>query len=312
MLSGTSPGDELIFKIAGKRFKVAWAGEGWLRQILMILDNYKERPDIMVARKMSDGARAVLDKEGIGWIDEFGAAQISIDTIIVSKTGNQKPLASPKIHWTRAVVAVAEAVLCSGKVTLSAVKEATGLSTGSCTNALRVLTKLGFLKGDKERGPAAARRLVNFEGLLDAYSNASKEVLPQEEMVVGILWQDPVKEILKIGKEWSSHDVEWAVSGALASEMLAPILTSFGKGVVYVKAKTMAELEFVASLAGLKAIEGGRLILKPISTPTTIRLSSVVNEINVAPWPRVYIDLRQSGVRGEEAAEHLLEVVHGK
>ena len=94
--------------------------------------------------------------------------------------------------------------------------------------------------------------------------------------------------------------------------MLAPILTSFSKAVLYVKAKTMAELEFGASLAGLKAIEGGRLILKPISTSTTTRRSSTVNGINVAPWPRVYIDLRQSGVRGEEAAEHLLEVVHGE
>lgn len=29
------------------------------------------------------------------------------------------------------------------------------------------------------------------------------------------------------------------------------------------------------------------------------------------PWPRVYVDLPAEGVRGEEAAEHLREVMHG-
>ncbi|MGD0836257.1 MAG: hypothetical protein ABSB49_06400, partial [Polyangia bacterium] len=29
-------------------------------------------------------------------------------------------------------------------------------------------------------------------------------------------------------------------------------------------------------------------------------------------WPRVYADLRHTGVRGEEAAEHLREIVRGR
>lgn len=40
----------------------------------------------------------------------------------------------------------------------------------------------------------------------------------------------------------------------------------------------------------------------------TQRLSTPVGDLRVAPWPRVYADLRVSGVRGEEAAEHLFEV----
>jgi len=34
--------------------------------------------------------------------------------------------------------------------------------------------------------------------------------------------------------------------------------------------------------------------------------------IRVVPWPRVYADLRLVGVRGEDAAEHLREVMRGR
>jgi len=50
-------------------------------------------------------------------------------------------------------------------------------------------------------------------------------------------------------------------------------------------------------------------VLRPFPTPVTQRLSTPVGDLRVAPWPRVYADLRSAGVRGEEAAEHLFEVV---
>jgi len=45
-----------------------------------------------------------------------------------------------------------------------------------------------------------------------------------------------------------------------------------------------------------------------ISDDLTIKKEGLV----FAPWPRVYTDLRQTGVRGEEAAEHLKEVMLGR
>ena len=54
---------------------------------------------------------------------------------------------------------------------------------------------------------------------------------------------------------------------------------------------------------------GGRLVFRPFRTPVTMRLCGQEAGPRVAPWPRIYADLRVAGVRGEEAAEHLLEVV---
>jgi hypothetical protein len=74
-------------------------------------------------------------------------------------------------------------------------------------------------------------------------------------------------------------------------------------------AQTIAELQAVAERAGLRSIAGGRLTLLPLPTVTTSRLATELDGVRLAPWPRVYADLRTTGVRGEEAAEHLREVI---
>jgi hypothetical protein len=50
--------------------------------------------------------------------------------------------------------------------------------------------------------------------------------------------------------------------------------------------------------------------LRSFPTLAIPRLAERVQDVVVAPWPRVYADLRPLGVRGEEAAEHLAEVNH--
>ena len=48
------------------------------------------------------------------------------------------------------------------------------------------------------------------------------------------------------------------------------------------------------------------------STASGRRLATTVDGLMVAPWPRVFADVRTVGIRGEEAAEHLREAMHGR
>jgi len=40
-------------------------------------------------------------------------------------------------------------------------------------------------------------------------------------------------------------------------------------------------------------------------------MATEVDGLRVVPWPRLVADLRRSGVRGEEAAEHVKEMLAG-
>jgi hypothetical protein len=108
---------------------------------------------------------------------------------------------------------------------------------------------------------------------------------------------------------WEAEQVDVGVTGAIAAQTLAPYLTSVTVAEVYVAVDTVAGLEALAASAGLKPVDGGRLVLRPFPTVSVNRLATSVEGLRVAPWPRVYVDLLHAGVRGEDAAEHLKEVI---
>jgi len=305
--------DSAVAVIVGnQRLEIKWVGEGNLGDVRRLLAIRGGRPDVVVGRRLSPGAREALSAEAIGWVDETGAAEIAFGSIIVSRTGHvAKPTQRPR-RWTPAVVAVAEALLCGARGTVAATQAATGLSTGSCTNALRTLTDLGLLEAKSGRGRESARQLVDSEGLLRAYASAVEASPEPITLQIGVTWRDPVAGLMTSGEQWAKSKVLWAATGAAAASVIAPYLTAVTTTEVYVDADTILGLEAIAADAGMRPIEGGRLTLRPFPTVTVRRLAEIHDGLRVAPWPRVYVDLRRSGVRGEDAAEHLAEVIHAR
>jgi hypothetical protein len=306
--TGSDEAADLV--VAGQALNVKWAGEGNLGDVRKLAIRRKARPDVVVARHLSPASRQLLSEAGIGWVDETGAAEIAVGTLVVSRTGRPQPTDGLK-GWTPAVLAVAEALLCGVPATVSATEVATGLSTGSCTAALRFLRNEGLLVADAERGRSSARRIEDPDRLLDAYTRAAQTQLPGPRLQVGLLGKDLRDELATTGRTWDRSDVLWAATGAAAASVLAPFLTSVSSIEVYVDADTVAGLEAAATRAALRIIEGGRLTLRPFPTASVRSLADEVEGLRVAPWPRVYVDLQAEGVRGEEAAEHLREVTHG-
>jgi hypothetical protein len=294
--------------VAGTRLAVAWAGEGGLGDVRRVLASDRP-PDVVIARRLSSGARAELTKAGVGWADETGAAEIAIGSILVSRSGRPPERVERPPRWTRAVLAVAEALLCGSRATVAEIEAATELSTGSCTNALRALADLGLLDASAARGRDSARRVVDRRALLTAYANAAIALRPTISLQVGVTWRDQVAGLAEIGHRWDREHLAWAVTGAVAADVIAPYLGVVTTADVFVDASTVAGLERAAVAAGLKPIVGGRLTLRPFPTLAVDRLAETLDDLRVAPWPRVYVDLLTAGVRGEDAAEHLWEVI---
>ena len=298
-------------KVAGQRLRLGWAGEGWSADVRPHVQNSRS-VDVVAARRLSPGARAALNDAGVGWVDELGSAEISIGTLVISRTGAVEVKAVRPARWTPGFVAVAEVILCGTEATVTAVVLATGLSTGTCTNALRMLTDVGLLEADSGRGRGAGRRVVDSSNLLAKYADAVDALSSHDQIGVGVTWRDPVDGLIDLAPQLAKQHVRWAATGAAAASVLAPLLTNVGTTTIYVDASTIPALEMVALSVGMRPIEGGRLVMRPLPIGWTDNSRTVINGIFVAPWPRVYVDLRNTGVRGEEAAEHLVEVCRGR
>lgn len=277
-----------------------------VKEALMLLQ--PERPDVLVARSMSPGAREEASRAGVGWIDESGAAELALDWIVIARTGRGRPAGGEsRTKWTPATAGVAEALLLGTKPTVEATARATGLSVGLCTKALAFFSEQGFLSSQTPRGPQSARRLVDPDRLLDAYAEAVAS-FPRTELRVGALWRDPVAGIAEFGRRWDTADTRWAATGAVAAAVIAPYLTDVGTGEVLIEGETPSDLAVAAAQVSARPLEGGRLVLRLFSSTATATLSELADGLRVAPWPRVYADLRSAGVRGEDAADHLREM----
>lgn len=294
--------------IRGKRLRVEWKSRVWLSVVDQVLAR-PHRPDIVVGERISPGSREALTKAGIGWAEASGAAEIDTGFLVVSRSGRQLPTRETSEDWTVAVVGVAEAVLAGVKPTVSATHEATGLSVGACTKALRVLTDMQFLEAEATRGPTSGRQIADRDALLDAYVAAAHDLESPNSLAVGVTWRDPIDGLSEIGVRWDDSGVPWVATGLVAAAVVAPLVTSVGTADVYVVASSFPELESVAASAGLKPIEGGRLVLSQLPAPTTLKMATSTDGLKIAPWPRLVADLRRSGVRGEEAAEQVKEIL---
>jgi hypothetical protein len=304
--------DGVGLTVNGHQFTVSWVGEGRPDAIRRAIAANDGRPAIVVGRHLSVPAREALSGAGIGWVDESGAAQIGGPAIVVALSGTPSKRTEHQSGWTPSVLAVAEALLCGVTASASAVIEATGLSMGSCVNALRTLTSLGLLEAHAARGPLSTRRVTDADQLLDSYAAAAPTLASRLSVEVGVTWQDTLDGVAAVARRWDDASIDYAVTGAVAASLVAPYLTLVNRAEVYVAADTQVGLQAVATAAGLRPVPGGRLTLRPFPTATTDRLARSIDDLRVAPWPRVYVDLLHAGVRGEDAAEHLKEVIRGR
>lgn len=309
---GDRQGRDVEVVIAGSTLRVRRLDRGWPRQVREAL-RLVPRPDVLVAPTMSPGARAVAAEAGVGWADEMGAAEIVVGPIVVSRSGVPAREAPGPSRWTAGVQAVVEALLIGTRATVSAVVDRTGLSAGTATKALKLLTSEGWLAADAERGRGSARRVVDADRLLDAYAEHVAAQRPGVQVQVGVVWRDPVTDAVRLGEAWTAEGTSWATTSALAAAVLAPAQTQVSPWEIYVAGTTAADLVAAARTVGLAPLEGGRLRLRPFPSPGTAALSTQVDGgLICVPWPRAYADLRTMGVRGEDVAETLRqEMSHG-
>jgi len=256
-----------------------------------------------------------VEREGLGWADEAGRADISMKSglVIFRQSSTIRQRRGPSMGWTRSTLAVAEAALSGTTPTVESIEQATGLSRHATANALSRLEDLGFLERPRAlRGPQSARSIINISTFLDTYAKAAAEQRQkQSPVLVHRLWnRDPLDTLASgIGPALTGANAGWAVTGAAASVLLAPYLTDVTILELYIDAETMSDRTNLASLLGGRIVEKGhRIEIREVPTPMTLK-GPVIDDMQVALPVRVYADLRAAGGRWAEAGQHLRETL---
>lgn len=298
--------DDVRVHAAGRDLVVRWIPQGSLNMVRDAIQT-SPRPDIIMSPYLSAGARHEASAAGIGWLDETGAAEIVAGNLIVTRDSVVPKQSSSR--WTPATEGVAEAILAGVTPTVNGLTEATGVAPATAARALSALTHIGLLSASAARGRNSGRRVKDHGQLLHAYAEvvAARPVGP--ELRVGVIWRDPLRELPKVGTRWNDDHIAWAATSAISAAVMAPLITQIAPMVVYLDATTLPQLAAAAAAADLKPSSGGRLVLRPFPSTATRRLSYTTGDLRTVTWPRAYADLRTTGVRGEEGAEHLREAM---
>lgn len=299
-------GSDVVVLAAGQRLRIRRLTAGWPKQLREAL-RVPPRPDAVVAPELSPGARRLARTEGIGWFDGTGAAEIAVGTLVVSRSGRRLRPTGVSLGWRRSHLVVCEALITGCSPTVDAVVRATGLAMSTAGESLRFLQEQEVLSGTADRGRDSGRTVTDPEALLELYAAAASRLRGLVVMAVGALWRDPVRGAARAGHAWDAVGLPWAATGALAAAALAPLQTQVSPVEIYV-GHSYADLRRAANAADLVTMEGGRLLLRPFPQAKEPNLvTEHPSGLKVVPWPRVYADLRITGVRGEEAADHLHE-----
>lgn len=300
---------DVLLVVNSTRLLARWVNTSSLTDATRALATHPV-PDLLIARRLSQAARQLAEEHAAGWVDETGAASINTGQILISRPPHPSPMpATPgELQWTPAIQGVAEALLLGTRPTVESVVTDTRVSPSTAATALKFLADQNLLTATANRGRNSGRTLPDGRALLSAYADAVATTTPRFSQRVGTTWRDPIAGAVEAGRAWSRSNVAWAATGALTAAALAPLLTQVSPMVVYLEAPSLPAITAAAQSAGLPAMDGGRLTVRPFPGTITRRLSYCLdNGLNTVPWPRAYADLRTTGVRGEEAAEYLAE-----
>jgi hypothetical protein len=304
--SSDSASRDVTVTIDGRDLRLRWLPVGWPRQVTEALQS-QPRPQLLAAPRMSPGARQAAHNAGVGWVDESGAALIEFPHLRIRLDGDPLERLDTKLGWRPATLAVCEVLLAGdASATVASMVKATGLAMSTTATALKFLEHQKFLTSGVSRGREAGRVVSDRDALLDAYAAAASRLRSPVSIPVGVLWRDPVAGAIGAGQRWTAAGIDWAATSALSAAVLAPIQTEIAPMEIYVAGRTHGDLRRAATAAGLPEIDGGRLRLRPFPTPAgAVTTVTTPDGLRLVLWPRAYADLRTTGVRGEDAAEHL-------
>ena len=298
---------------------VKWAGEGWPQDVRRAA---RDVPDpwpsnvVVLAEQLSPGAIEWLRGRSANWADAAGQARVlGPDGLIVIREPARLPpkeRSARSFRWSPSALTVAEAILSRPDGPLRAVQLArqSRWSVPQVANVLKAFDTQGWtVKRGSARGPHAHRELIDADALLAAWSTGVAQRARRTRIA-----HRATRDVLTLLRGQLAPALDrsagWALSGWAALELAVPFATTTPSLQVYV-----AESDFAGPLsdaiehAGLREIDEGGRVTFWAADARTLALATRRDAIPIVSAPRLFADLTALGGRGQDAADHVKELL---
>lgn len=283
-----------------------------------LIDYAANLPDVrllLIAGDTTREAREILERHGVGVVDDLGNAHLQFRNLLVHVEGQGRPPrpqagGQPPTRLTGKAGIAAQALLLDPERDwrVQDLVETADISAGL---AHRVLTRLEAegLVTVEGAGPRRVRRLVNPAGLLDLWTEENRD-RRVERLTAFRLAPAPRQLGGDIANALNRADITYALTGAFVATLEAPFVTAVPVIEMWVTGNVLLE-EVARALDAEPVAAGHNLVLKQVAgdAPLVYRRDTDgmwrVNDF------RLYYDLRNDPRRGKEQAQRLREEVIG-
>jgi hypothetical protein len=261
---------------------------------------------VIAAESVSDGSRAFLRAQSIGYVDLGGSlflplkgAYILVDRAVPKREKRiVKGVLSGKTSLAAHVLMSAE-----NPVNGTDVARASGLSVGSVSAAMERLDRMGLISTTGS-GPKKLRRVVDRRGLLEQWRSTRLHEGAASKMkfyVPGVKSAHELAE--KVASVCDREGVEYALTGVYGSQIYAPYLTSISQVVCRIRKPYIQSV--VAALGAKSVGEGWNLGVIQSDLPAGSLFQRRIEGMWLASPLVCWIDTVAEGGRSAELAAHL-------
>jgi hypothetical protein len=306
---GADRGVDAFIDFAGRQARLAIeikrranAATAW--QLVHEAVNRPHTPILLVADETTAEARAILEEHGIAVVDGLGNAHIELPGLLFHLEGHRRRRESRPTRLTGKAGLVAQALLLHADRDwqVQDLAEEAGISLGLAHRVLARLEGEGVITADG-KGRNRVRRVTNPTALLDLWAEENVDRPTRTA-------QTPRQLIKEVGDNLGRGGLDYALTGAAAASLLAPLITAVPVVNVWVTA-TAAPGELHNAARTEPVQDGQNVVFLQAKDDTPLAFREQVENTWVANRMRLYADLRRDPRRGREQADHLREEVIG-
>lgn len=273
------------------------------------------RDFILVAERTSEGARQILEANGVAYLDGLGNASIRLPGVFIRTASFGAAAVIVERHPVKARLAgkaglIAQALLLDRARSwrVADIAAEAGVSTGLAHRVLARLEDASILAADGI-GPRKVRRITNPGALLDLWAEEEKE-RGVRRTAAFVLIRPSTRSAAMLSERLGRAGITYAVTGIAAAAILAPALTSVPVTQVRVSAAIPAS-DALKALEARQVEEGSNVVIVQGADDAELRFRREVDGIWLAADTRIYLDSLRDPRRGKEQAQLLRESVLG-